>query len=187
MGIYTLLTHLFPSISFKKDVIEVEFPETHVIPELHELGEFTYNTFDKGLQNEIAIPFWTNFKIDPADETSEFELLFHSDDKKINQLQMEAYKSIANYSTDKWQNVLGKIWTYYQKHYSNPEYFDNRKIETIEDLKRSLKLNQLSIHKSGNVSMSFDCIWDEEHGLGVRIDKNNEVTVGEAPEQIINK
>lgn len=182
MAIYTLLTHLFPSISFKKHIIEVEFSETIVIPDLAELGEFTYSRHDKELQNEIEILYWSNFKISPINDTSGFELNFDSDDKKINLQQVEAYKSILNYSNDDWQNVLTKILEFYNKYYSDLEELLELKIESSEDLKKSIELNSILIHQTGIVGMSFNCTWDEEHGLGIRIYKNNEIKVGEASE-----
>lgn len=182
MAAYTILTYIFPSISLKKDVISVEFPETLVIPELDELGEFTFSKHDEELQNEIVIPFWMNFKIDSINEIFDFELNFDSDDKKVSEQQIETYKSVVSYSVDGWEKILNKILDYYKKYYSDVEELDALNIEKTEDLRKSIQLNSISIHKSGVAGMSFSCIWDDEHGLGVRIDKNNDVEVGEASE-----
>ncbi len=119
MAIYTLLTYIFPSISLNKQVIDVEFSETLVIPEFAELGEFTYSNYDEKLLNEIVIPFWKDFKVDLDDEASEFELNFDSNDKKINDQQRAGYKSIVNYSGHDWQNILIEILVYYRELYSD--------------------------------------------------------------------
>lgn len=87
-----------------------------------------------------------------------------------------------NYSNDDWQNVLIKILEFYNKHYLELEEVLEIKIQGIEDLEKSIELNSIQIHQRGNVGISFNCIWDEEHGLGVRIDINKDVEVGEASE-----
>ncbi len=179
MAFYTLLTYFFPSISLNKHAIEVEFSETLFIPELADLGEFTYSKFDQALQNEMVLPFWSKYIIDGEHGNAEIELSFDSDDKKINEQQLEGYKSIVQYSAQDWENILNEILAYYMKHYSDLEDWDLH-IETIEGLSTAIQLNSISIQKSGRVGMSFDCIWDEEHGLGVRIEKSKEVTVGQA-------
>lgn len=182
MAIYILLTYLFPSIRLKKEVVEIEFSETLVIPELAELGAFTYSRHDKELQNEIVIPFWTSFKIDPKEVNAAFDLNFDSDDKKLNPLQIKTYKSIVQYTEEDWQNIVSRILAYYKKNYSQLEELQNLAIEGTEDLKRAIQLNSILIHSSGSVGMSFNCIWDEEHGLGVNFKNNNEIVVGEAAE-----
>lgn len=184
VAIYSLLTHIFPSISFKKEYIEieVEFPETIFIPELPELGEFTYNRHSKELQNEIVLPFWMNFKFYSKVDLLDFELNFDSDDKKLNLVQIEAYKSLKNYSTDFWQDTLNKILKYYNKYYSDPEDLEDFNLQKTEDLKNSIQLESIIINDSGGIGMRFNCCWDDEHGLGIRIVKNNKIIVGQASE-----
>jgi len=176
------LTYLFPSIRLNKQIIEVEFSGTFKIPEFSDLGEFTYSKHEQQLQNEIVIPFWKDFKIDLDKEDYAFELNFDSDDKKIYDQQTEAYKILCDYSSNDWQIILNPIWMYYKQYYSDLEELKVLNIENGNDFRESIELNSVYIHRSGAVGLSFNCTWDEEHGLGVRLDKNNVIKVGESSE-----
>lgn len=178
--LYSFIRYLISLRNTESDYIRIEFSETVIVQELTDLGEFSYNASDKELQNEIVLPFWTNFKLNEKEQIQDFENTFYSEDKKLNTNQINAFHHIKDKSFSDWKRVTDAILDYYQENYS--EYDDIEVIKTQQDLKKSIQLSRIIFHEDGNVGMTFNCSWDEEHGLGIILELNGNIEIGEASE-----
>ncbi|MEN9302586.1 MAG: hypothetical protein RL264_1015 [Bacteroidota bacterium] len=178
--LYSFIRYLISLRNTESDYIRIEFSETVIVQELTDLGEFSYNASDKELQNEIVLPFWTNFKLNEKEQIQDFEITFFSEDNKLNTNQINAFHQIKDKSFSDWKRVTDAILDYYQENYS--EYEDIEVVKTQQDLKKSIQLSRIIFHEDGNVGMTFNCSWDEEHGLGIILELNGNIEIGEASE-----
>lgn len=110
------------------------------------------------------------------------------EDGKFDEEQYIAYKSLMEKWDELQESFLQPILDYYkQTRYElgyDIEFNENYPlIETIDKLLENIKLVGIIIPYAGSfegrdIGITFDCTWDEENGLGIRVVNEKVIEVG---------
>lgn len=110
------------------------------------------------------------------------------EDGKFDEEQYIAYKSLMEKWDELQESFLQPILDYYkQTRYElgyDIEFNENYPlIETIDKLLENIKLVGIVIPYAGSfegrdIGITFDCTWDEENGLGIRVVNEKVIEVG---------
>lgn len=111
-------------------------------------------------------------------------LVAGEEDGKFEEGQYEAYKMLKS----KWINiqdeVLESILDYYRNQREELGYDkESGEITTIKDLLNyitlvGIKIQYADIYGGRSIGLSFDCTWDDENGLGIRLCDEHVIKVG---------
>lgn len=115
-------------------------------------------------------------------------LIDGEEDGRFDEEQYIAYKALMQNWEELQYSLLQPILEYYQqKRYElgyDIEYNENYPaIETMEQLLEKINLVGITvpygdIYEERDIGLSFDCTWDEENGLGIRLLDEQVNTVG---------
>ncbi|WP_039076053.1 DUF6985 domain-containing protein [Bacillus sp. MSP13] len=124
---------------------------------------------------------WVGYRtINFLEKDTEIALLIGGEeDGEFDEGQYEAYNSLMNNWEQVQHNILRPILDYYQQKRQELGYDvsvneDYPLIETIDQLIEHITLVGISVpydflREGRDIGLSFDCTWDEENGLGVRL------------------
>lgn len=111
-----------------------------------------------------------------------------SEEGEFQQAQKDAYRNFVNNMDEIIEKVEDALFDYYQEIYMDyRESFDSEEVDKLvpvikekEELAKLMTPTQLIIkrvRKNGirRVGLLFDCTWEVEHGVGVKIE-NEEIT-----------
>lgn len=111
-------------------------------------------------------------------------LVAGEEDGKFEEGQYEAYKMLKS----KWINiqdeVLESILDYYRNQREELGYDkESGEITTIKDLLNyitlvGIKIQYADIYGGRSIGLSFDCTWEDENGLGIRLCDEHVIKVG---------
>lgn len=115
-------------------------------------------------------------------------LVAGDEDGEFEEGQYEAYKMLKS----KWDGIQEKVLSPILKYYKdrreelgynvqqNANYPD---IKTVNELLNYITLVGIKVPYAGiyggrSIGLSFDCFWDEENGLGIRLNDESVIEVG---------
>lgn len=159
----------------------VTYAETVKIDALPELGELCHDEALDVLEGEIELPYWDQFTTSTASREEHIALLFHVDQGllTVNKQQIATYRKLLTFEEPDWSLVLTKILWYYLEYYKEHEVNESHTIEGINDLKQHLALEQVVIDLDGSYELAFSCDWDDEHDVGVKVNNDGELILGD--------
>ena len=123
------------------------------------------------------------------DKKEDIVLLIAGDEEgEFEDGQYEAYTMFKN----KWnliqKNILSSILEYYNTTREELGFAENEngeypRIENEEELLQHItlvgvKIPYAEIYGGRSVGLSFDCLWDEENGVGIRLSDEEVIEVG---------
>lgn len=124
-----------------------------------------------------------------AEREEEIVILVAGDEKgEFEDGQYEAYKMLRAKWPDIQEMLLEKILDYYKSRREELGYDIERsekypEILTAKQLLRhitfvGIKIPYAEIYGGRSIGLSFDCTWDSENGLGLRLSDENVIKVG---------
>lgn len=134
--------------------------------------------------------FWSrNSKINFLNKEVDIMLIIAGDDDgKFEDGQYEAYQVLINYWNDIQEMLLKSILDYYKEKRKELGY-DIEFNECYPEIKLTkelldyitlvgIKVPYANIYGGRSIGISFDCTWDEENGVGVRLNNEQVIEVG---------
>jgi len=148
---------------------------------------------------DIELSWDAFYWLGKSDKNPAVEIHINSKDEEPNPphfLQTYAWEELQKDYDSIYQKVLDEVFNYYVKirpTYAEmgPEWVESMPviIDAVE-VKKMITLNYICINwpydeRTVQVSMSFSCSWEQEHGLGVVLESNAVKEVGDADCAII--
>lgn len=141
-------------------------------------GEVTYD-----------VMWVTNIKFTLFGQKYEIKIGIEDEEEEgITQIQKNSYLSFINNANNVISEMENSIFEYYKRICEfEPEKIDSKvkdklpSINDVKDMKQLVKPTKLYIpelDEKEEISILFDCIWDFELGLGVKIVNSEVVCVG---------
>ncbi len=133
---------------------------------------------------------WTkNERISFCGKEKEVMIVVAGDeDEGLEEGQREAYKLFMCKWSDIQMNVASSIFDYYQKRREDLGYNIEKnesypEISTIQEMLNNIILDSIKVHYADifggrSIGLSFDCTWNKEDGLGVRLCDEQVIEVG---------
>ena len=123
------------------------------------------------------------------DKKEDIVLLIAGDeDGEFEDGQYEAYTMLKNKWNNIQKNILSSILEYYKTTREELGFAENEndeypRIENEEELLQHItlvgvKIPYAEIYGGRSVGLSFDCSWDEENGVGIRLSDEEVIEVG---------
>ncbi len=137
---------------------------------------------------EYDYTWYRNCKINFFNKEAEIVILISGDDEEFEEGQYDAYKALMN----DWDNIqltfLEAILEYYKNRREELGYDieANENYPQIDTTRQLLdyitlvgiKIPYADIYGGRSVGISFDCRWDMENGLGLRLNNEQVIKVG---------
>lgn len=156
-------------------------------------GTLTLDDEDECWTKSINVPSFAPFRTSPRAKgkpRSKFQLCIDAsgDAEEPSREQVNAFQWFVDHQDAVCATVIDAIYRYYvHSRKENPDWFemnDCPDIEQSDELRPLLELVGLrlrsdSYRKTALLGFSFECQWDEEHGLAVLIHKNTVVGIGQ--------
>ncbi len=134
---------------------------------------------------KFGFNYFSTKKFEFLDEICNAVICFKvRDGQNITEKQVDKYKQIVDNPKKFFDMVAQSIFDYYVTDYNDFCYLEELpKITTIKELRPLLLLGKgivIYIERDFRdyIGVSLECIWEEEHGLGVKIKDGKVIDVG---------
>jgi len=147
--------------------------------------------FDGNWEFQIKLDSLNNFSWNKTESTVKIIIRdFLNNDLEPYDEQIECINYIIKNQNQVEQTILDTIWKNWEEIkeiHEIDEWEDSPIIKETNDLYKLIRIDEIYIHPLHKNNISYfgvlgDCMWDEEHGLGIILHRNRVIEFGGAEE-----